>query len=137
MSYEERADKQFKLHQKELKRYYDQSLKHSTMIFVVGIGTMFIGFVIIGVTAYSVTRIDIESTSLIVGIFANFIAVIYLRMYSSNSESIRDSHNRLVKTHRIHFGHFFASKIAETINREKTYHELAVMVVQENKFPTE
>jgi hypothetical protein len=42
-----RAEKLFKLHQYELKRYYDQTLRHSSAIFIVGIVCMFLGFAII------------------------------------------------------------------------------------------
>ena len=49
---QQRAEKLFKLHQLELKKYYDQTLKHSIRIFAVGIVCLLLGFVIIGVTIY-------------------------------------------------------------------------------------
>lgn len=139
MTLEEKANKKFKLHQKELKRYYDQSLKHSSMIFFVGIGAMGIGLTVVGITVYVISRTNIESTSIIIailggisGVLANYIGVIYLKMYSSTNQSITDFHNRLVNTHKIHFSNFFASKITNDIEREKAYFDLAMKVIEDS-----
>jgi hypothetical protein len=134
-SIEQRAEKLFKLHQFELKKYYDQTLRHSAWIFVVGLVCIVLGFTIIGITLYLVVsnfpvkelseKIVLASLGAIGGVLSNFIAVIYLKMYSETIKSLTEFHNRLVLTHHLHFGNFLTAKIADQTLREKTLAEIA------------
>jgi hypothetical protein len=129
-SREQRAEKLFKLHQFELKKYYDQTLRHSSWIFVVGIICILLGFAIIGFTIYLVsastalTNIPEKVVSAVLGavggILANFIAVVYLKMHSETVKSLTEFHNRLVVTHHLHFANFLLSKIKKPELRETT-----------------
>lgn len=131
---EQRAQKLFKLHQFELRKYYDQTLKQSAWIFVVGITCILFGFAIIGITLRlvftnpSTTISDdvvLASFGAVGAILSNFIAVIYLRMYSETIKSMTKFHGRLVGTHHLHFGNFLAAKIDDPTLREKTLAEMA------------
>jgi hypothetical protein len=134
-SREQRAEKLFKLHQFELKRYYDQTLRHSAWIFLVGISSIAVGFAIIGSTIYLVAvgltgkglseQIVIAAIGAVGGVLSNFIAVIYLRMHSETIKSLAEFHNRLVVTHHLHFANFLTSKIQDQPLREKTLGEMA------------
>jgi hypothetical protein len=59
------------------------------------------------------------------GVLANFIAVIYLRMYSATVTSVGGFHQRLVTTHHLHFGNFLTAKIEATGLRDKALAEMA------------
>lgn len=141
-SIEQRAEKLFKLHQFELKKYYDQTLRHSSWIFLVGIGCIVGGFAVIGVTLYLVQsgvegtqlseKIVIAALGAIGGILANFIAVIYLKMHSETLKSLTEFHNRLVVTHHLHFGNFLAAKIADIPQREKVISAMAESLAKTN-----
>ena len=134
-SIEQRAEKQFKLHQIELKKYYDQTLRHSSFIFSVGLICLFLGFAIIGITLYLVfsssatielsEKIILASLGAIGAILSNFIGIIYIKMYSETIKSLTEFHNRLVLTHHLHFGNFLIGKINDQTLREKTLAEIA------------
>ena len=133
-SLEERAEKLFRLHQLELKKYYDQTLNHSRLIFIVGILSIFAGFVFIALAFYMIFKAKVNdfSEKVLVGvlgsigaILSNFVAVIFVKMYSETIKSLTEFHNRLVITHYLHFGNFLVSKIKDDKLREETLSKLA------------
>lgn len=140
-SIEVRAEKQFKLHQIELKKYYDQTLRHSSWIFVIGIFAILLGFIIIGVSIYLVinrsgsneleNKLIIASLGAVGTILSNYIASIYLRMYSETIKSLTEFHNRLVYTHHLHFGNVLASKVHDDDLRNKTLSEIAISLAEQ------
>ena len=56
---ERRAEYLFKRHQFDLQKYYDQTLKHSSWIFYVGIICILLGFGIIGYIVFLISSINI------------------------------------------------------------------------------
>ncbi|EKS8377829.1 hypothetical protein ABE55_22015 [Bacillus thuringiensis] len=136
-SIEERSEKLFKHHHLELKRYYDENLKQSSWIFVVGIACILIGFIIIGTTLYFLminssneleNKIIVASVGAIGAILSNFIAVIYLKMHSEAVKSLTEFHNRFVNTHHFYFSNFLVSKIQNEDKREDAFVELALKI---------
>ncbi|MFU1885149.1 TRADD-N-associated membrane domain-containing protein [Bacillus wiedmannii] len=136
-SLEERSEKLFKHHHLELKRYYDENLKQSSWIFVVGIACILIGFAIIGITLYFLitnssneleNKIIVASVGAIGAILSNFIAVIYLKMHSEAVKSLTEFHNRFVNTHHFYFSNFLVSKIQNEDKREDALVELALKI---------
>lgn len=136
-SLEERSEKLFKHHHLELKRYYDENLKQSSWIFVVGIACILIGFIIIGTTLYFLminnsneleNKIIVASVGAIGAILSNFIAVIYLKMHSEAVKSLTEFHNRFVNTHHFYFSNFLVSKIQNEDKREDAFVELALKI---------
>ncbi|MDA2738033.1 hypothetical protein PDQ75_23025 [Bacillus cereus group sp. Bc015] len=136
-SLEERSEKLFKHHHFELKRYYDENLKQSSWIFVVGIACIIIGFAIIGITLYFLianssneleNKIIVASVGAIGAILSNFIAVIYLKMHSEAVKSLTEFHNRFVNTHHFYFSNFLLSKIQNEDKREDALVELALKI---------
>ncbi|MFA2691713.1 TRADD-N-associated membrane domain-containing protein [Bacillus mycoides] len=136
-SLEERSEKLFKHHHWELKRYYDENLRQSSWIFVVGIVCIVIGFAIIGVTLYFLiasrsneleNKIIVASVGAIGAILSNFIAVIYLKMHSEAVKSLTEFHNRFVNTHHFYFSNFLLSKIQNEDKREDALVELALKI---------
>lgn len=136
-SLEERSEKLFKHHHLELKRYYDENLKQSSWIFVVGIACILIGFAIIGITLYFLianssneleNKIIVASVGAIGAILSNFIAVIYLKMHSEAVKSLTEFHNRFVNTHHFYFSNFLLSKIQNEDKREDALVDLALKI---------
>ncbi|WP_254661716.1 TRADD-N-associated membrane domain-containing protein [Bacillus wiedmannii] len=136
-SLEERSEKLFKHHHLELKRYYDENLKQSSWIFIVGIVCIGIGFVIIGVTLYFLianssneleNKIIVASVGAIGAVLSNFIAVIYLKMHSEAVKALTEFHNRFVNTHHFYFSNFLLSKIKNEDKREDAFVELALKI---------
>lgn len=66
---QQRAEKLFKIHQKELKRYYDQTLSHTSLIFIVGVLSIAVSLSLVGLTIWLVAfrlRTDPTSAKIIV-----------------------------------------------------------------------
>ena len=112
---ESRAQKLFQSHSHELKRYYDQALQHGRTIFFVGLACLLLGFVVIGASLWLVVERGGSGSSqdfilgglgAVAGILANFIAIVYLRMFSDTVQATTGFHQRLVMTHHLHFGNF-------------------------------
>jgi hypothetical protein len=131
---EQRAEKLFKNHQFELQKYYDQTLRHSKWIFVVGVICIFLGFATIAVTFLLVVKplatvtlqekLLVAALGVVGSVLANFIAVIYLRMFSEILKSVTDFHNRLVSTHNLYFANFMSTKVGE-VARDGIVSEIA------------
>ncbi|TKH47381.1 hypothetical protein FC698_15790 [Bacillus cereus] len=136
-SLEERSEKLFKHHHFELKRYYDENLKQSSWIFIVGIVCIVIGFAIIGLTLYFLianlsneieNKVIVASVGAIGAILSNFIAVIYLKMHAEIVKALNEFHNRFVNTHHFYFSNFLLSKIQNKDKRENALVELALKI---------
>jgi hypothetical protein len=126
---ERRAHKLFQLHAIELKRYYDQTLHQGSYIFWVGLLCILLGFGVVGATVLMLRsqesaelsqQIVIAVLGAIGGILANFIAIIYLRMYTETVRSMAAFHSKLVGTHHLHFGNLLVAKISDDSLREST-----------------
>jgi hypothetical protein len=137
---EKRAQKLFQLHQRELKRYYDQSLAQGLWIFLVGIVCLTLGFVVIAITLYEIfvnssatvaDKIIIGVVGAISGILTNFIAAIYMKMFGDTVKSATEFHNRLVATHHLHFGNFLISKIDDNKLRDEALAEVSRAIAKE------
>ncbi len=136
---ERRAQKLFQLHQRELKRYYDQSLSQGLWIFFVGIICLILGFTVIGITLYEIfvskstttDKIIIGVVGAVSGILTNFIAAIYMKMFGDTVKSATEFHNRLVSTHHLHFGNFLISKIEDNKLRDTALSEVSRAIARE------
>ncbi|MBY9079532.1 TRADD-N-associated membrane domain-containing protein [Paenibacillus sp. CGMCC 1.18879] len=136
---EKRAEKQLRVHQGEVKRYYDQSLSHSKWIFVAGLVSLLAGMIIVIVTITLIVNSSERDNNLIIaltggttGILTNFVGVVFLKMYSETVRSLNIFHNRLVTTHHLHFSNFLISKIYDRDLREQTWAKLALSLTEIN-----
>jgi hypothetical protein len=132
-SREKRAEKLFKLHQYELDKYYTQNLRQGNQIFKMGFIFFMIGVLIVAASIYLITfKVHNKDTSIIIAglgavgtILSNFIAAIYIRMFSETAKTSTQFHNRLVTTHNLMFSNFISSKIDNDALRENTYSQIA------------
>lgn len=134
-SREQQAQKLLKLHQSELKRYYDQTLRQTSVIFFAGLVCIFLGFAVIGGSLYLIwqsptsnvqQKLILGGLGTVGGILSNFVAVMYLRMFTETISSLTEFHNRLVSTHNLYFGNFLVSKMSTNSDLyEKVLSEIA------------
>ncbi len=130
-SIEARAEKMFKLHQYELEKYYKQNLRQGNQVFIIGILFMILGFIIVIISLYLIGYKETSNSNAVailgaIGtILSNYIASIYLRMFSDTAKSATEFHNRLVSTHNLMFSNYIASKIKNEGLRERTYSNVA------------
>ena len=132
---EQRAEKLFKSHQFELKKYYDITRDQSSDIFSFGKICIILGIVIIvsiGILFVGPLKDMDFSDKLILGclgaissILINYIAIIYSNMYKETVKSVTTFHNKLVNTHHLHYGAFLASKIRNNKLKEQTIADMA------------
>jgi hypothetical protein len=131
---EQRATKLLQVNQFDLRRYYEQTLRQGSQIFYVGVVCILLGFAIIGVAFWLIQdgrtnglseKIVVAALGAIGGVLANFIAVIYLRMFSKTIKSVGQFHHRLVVRDRLNFSNILAAKIATDRVREQTLSEMA------------
>ena len=101
-------------------------------IFKTGLGCIFLGFLIIGLTFYLVgeggekEKIIIAVVGSVGGAATNFIGAIYIKVYAESMAALTGFHNRLVGTHHLHFANFLGAKIKDEKLREKTLAELSI-----------
>lgn len=136
-SEEIKAEKQFRMYQNELQKYYSQNLSHSQNIFYTGIISIIIGFGIIVYTLWYLTYNETvnNSTQLMLtggigGILSNFIGVIYLKMYSETLKVLTAFHNKLVYTQNLHFSNCLLAKIKDRKLKEKVLEEAILEIVK-------
>lgn len=132
---EQRAERLYKTHEIELKRYYSQVLSHSSMIFYIGVFCILFGFTIISFSVYKLwldsgTLSNIDKIlpavfGLVSGVLTNFVGAIFLKMFTSISSSLGVFHERLVETHKTYYSNFLISKISDKEARERLIGELA------------
>jgi hypothetical protein len=131
---ESRAERLFRVHSFELKRYYDQTLGQGKTIYLVGLICLTLGFAVIGVSLWLVVRgAQDDSTEQVVvgilgaiaGILADYIAVVYLKMFSQTIHAVTGFHRRFVVTHHLHFGNLLVSMIDDQALRNQTLAAMA------------
>jgi hypothetical protein len=130
-NHEVRAERRFRHHEYELKRYYDQTLNQSSKIFYVGVFSIISGIILIFIFSFWIT--SVENNQIILGflgaigsILSNYIAVIYGRMYKDTIKSLNQFHNRLVTTHHLHYGALLSSQIKDTDLIDHTLSQMAI-----------
>lgn len=115
----ERAEKLFLRQQFEVKRYYDETLRQSSVLSYLGVMCIAGGFAVIGVAFALVVSAPTQTTQQIIvaalgaagGLLANFVAVVFLRMHAGTVKALTNFHERLVSTHHVHFGNLLASRV--------------------------
>jgi hypothetical protein len=132
------AEKTLRIHNDQLKKYYDLNLHQNTMIFRFGIFCIIIGFVIIILTFYfllhhmdgknNTDKIIAGSLGAIGSILSNYIAALYLKMNSNSSDNLKDFHNKLVETHKLLMANLIVSKITDSKLKESTYSEISKLI---------
>jgi hypothetical protein len=130
-----RAEKTLRLHNIQLRRYYDLNLSQNVWVFMLGIFCIIIGAGTIGITIYAVLHIEEQTSKILISalgaigsILSNYIAAIYLKMHSAASANLGRFHSRLVDTHQVLFGNLVASRIEDDAIRWKTLSTVAINV---------
>lgn len=130
---ENRAEKLLRIQEFQVRRYYDLNLNQNTWAFGVGVLCILIGAGIVILTLY-ILRVATEQ-SLIVGvigaigaILSNFVAAIFLRMYSAVNDNLKSFHTRLAATHELFISYLLLSRIEKDPKREDALVTLALAI---------
>jgi hypothetical protein len=131
---EQRAFKLFQIDTLEIRRYYEQALRQRRFIFYVGIVCILAGFASVFAAFRLISsasqaqlseKIVIASLGAVGGILANFVGLIFLRMFSTVVQSMVDFHKRLVATHHVVFANVLVAKIQDAKTRDETLSTIA------------
>lgn len=135
---EQRAERLFRSHGIDLRRYYQQTLRHSGFVFISGIGCIIVGFCIISYTFYiikSLSNLDEKILTAILGLTAgiltNFVAAIYLKMFAETISALTSFHRKLVTTNHLHFANLLLAKISDHSKRDEAYANLAAIIASQ------
>jgi hypothetical protein len=140
-SSEQKAHKLLRIQQTQLFRYFDLILQQSKGIFWVGVISMALGFCIIGVTMLYTgwdlrhpassdsvliyDKIIVAVVGAIGAILTNFVAAIYLKMFSEIVQSVNRSVSAMTTSTNLNFANVLIANIAKETTRDEALKELA------------
>jgi hypothetical protein len=136
LSRERRAEKLVRIHNLQLRRYYDLILNQNIWVFVVGITCILAGAAVIGAAFYLVLYVATDwrgqlitaALGAVSAILVNYVAAIFLRMHAGASANLGSFHSRLVDTNQVLMGNLLASRIENDPKRWETLARLAIFV---------
>lgn len=124
-----RAEKMFRMNQKELMRYYDMNLAQTKFLSGLGIMMIIFGLLIVGVTLYMYTSSETDRILLIIGslsgIVVDFIGAIFIKMYNKNIEAAVKFHAKFAESNNLLLANSIANKIENAKLRENTLAEIS------------
>jgi len=128
-----RAEKLFKMNQKELMRYYDMNLAQTKFLSVLGIVMVISGIIIVAVSLYLYTYIEMDKALLVVGnvsgIIVDFVGAVFIKMYTQNVEAAVKFHAKFAESNNLLLANSIANKIECEELREKTLSEIAKDII--------
>ena len=131
-----RAEKMFKMNQKELMRYYDMNLAQTKFLSGLGIMMIIFGIVIVVVSLVMYVYTDADKTLLTVGnisgILINFVGAVFIRMYTHNVEAAVKFHAKFAESNNLLLANSIANKIEDEKLREETLSEIAKDIIVYN-----
>lgn len=128
-----RAEKMFKMNQKELMRYYDMNLTQTKFLSGLGIMMIIFGILIVVVSLYMYTSLDSDKVLLLVGslsgIVVDFIGAIFIKMYTKNIEAAVKFHAKFAESNNLLLANSIANKIDDDKLREDTLSEISKNII--------
>lgn len=128
-----RAEKMFRMNQKELMRYYDMNLAQTKFLSALGIMMIIFGILIVALTIYNYTALNADRVLLFVGslsgIIVDFIGAIFITMYTKNIEAAVKFHAKFAESNNLLLANSIANKIEDDKIREDTLSELSKNII--------
>lgn len=132
-----RAEKMFRMNQKELMRYYDMNLAQTKFLSGLGIMMIIFGILIVVATLYMYMSLDADKLLLFVGslsgIIVDFIGAIFIKMYTKNIEAAVKFHAKFAESNNLLLANSIANKIEDDNIREDTLSEISKNIILAKK----
>ena len=129
-----RAEKLFRMNQKELKRYYDMNIEQTRYLSKLGISMIIVGGLIVIISLILYVYSDLDNLFLIAGNFSgiiiDFIGAVFIKMYNKNIEASVKFHEKYSESNNLLLANSIANKIKEENLREETLSEMAKSIVK-------
>lgn len=133
-----RAEKMFRMNQKELMRYYDMNLAQTKFLSGLGIMMIVVGVLIVMASLYMYISLGTDKMLLSVGslsgIVVDFIGAIFIKMYTKNIEAAVKFHAKFAESNNLLLANSIAHKIDDNILRETTLSEIAKYIILAKKY---
>ena len=133
-----RAEKMFRMNQKELMRYYDMNLAQTKFLSGLGIMMIVVGVLIVMASLYMYISLGTDKMLLSVGslsgIVVDFIGAIFIKMYTKNIEAAVKFHAKFAESNNLLLANSIAHKIDDNILRETTLSEIAKDIILAKKY---
>ncbi|MDR0197675.1 MAG: hypothetical protein LBI36_05595 [Oscillospiraceae bacterium] len=127
-----KAEAFFKNHQKELRRYYNENLKHLKWVLPLGVLVIMLGVGIIGFTVVYSLREGAATAEMIIGsvsgIAVDFVGAIFIKIYVETANMSKDFHNQLIKSNNNLLANMLAAQIQDDAKREEVLAGIAEAV---------
>ncbi|WP_418751561.1 TRADD-N-associated membrane domain-containing protein [Frisingicoccus sp.] len=128
-----RAEKMFRMNQKELMRYYDMNLTQTKFLSGLGIMMIIFGILIVVASLYLYTSLNSDKVLLFVGslsgIVVDFIGAIFIKMYTKNIEAAVKFHAKFAESNNLLLANSIANKIDDDKLREETLSEISKNII--------
>ncbi len=132
-----RAEKLFRVNQKELMRYYEMNISQTKYLSRLGVSMLVFGFVIVAASIYVCSTKIINNFLLIVGsisgILIDFLGTIFIGMYNKNVEAAIKFHTKFVESNSLLLANSIANKIDTQEIRETTLAEMSKKIIEHSK----
>lgn len=136
-----RAEKMFRMNQKELMRYYDMNLTQTKFLSGLGIMMIIFGILIVAASLYMYMSMNADIALLFVGslsgIIVDFIGAIFIKMYTKNIEAAVKFHAKFAESNNLLLANSIANKIEDDKMREDTLSEISKNIILSKKNTTE
>jgi hypothetical protein len=138
-SLEQKAHKLLRIQQHQLSVYLEQILEQGRVIFVVGIGAMLVGVGVVMFTIWetaNMVTVDVwqkavvASVGAIGAILTNYVAVIYLKMFSDVGSAVQKTVNSLSQSTNLNFANVLIANITSEEARNETLKQFAVAIAR-------
>lgn len=134
-----RAEKLFRMNQKELMRYYAMNLAQTKFLSILGIVMIIAGIVIVLVSCTVYISSASDKMLLVVGnisgIIVDFIGAVFIKMYTQNLEAAVKFHARFAESNNLLLANSIANKIENVDLRERTLSDISkeIVMVKQSK----
>ena len=132
-----RAEKMFRMNQKELMRYYNMNLAQTKFLYGLGIIMILTGIVIVIAVIYMYMMLGADKILLIVGsvsgILVDFIGAVFITMYTKNIEAAVKFHAKFAESNNLLLANSIANKIEDDKIRENTLSEISKNIILSEK----
>lgn len=128
-----RAEKMFRMNQKELMRYYEMNLTQTKFLSALGIMMIIFGMLIVAASLYMYMSLNADKALLFVGslsgVIADFIGAVFIKMYTKNIEAAVKFHAKFAESNNLLLANSIANKIEDDKLRETTLSEISKNII--------
>lgn len=134
-----RAEKLFRMNQKELMRYYTMNLAQTKFLSILGIVMIIAGILIVLISSVAYISLGSDKMLLIVGnisgIIVDFIGAVFIKMYTQNLEAAVKFHAKFAESNNLLLANSIANKIENVCLREQTLSDISkeIVMVKQSK----